>query len=323
MPKTWLITGAAGFVGGNLTEFILSKGESVIGLDNFSTGKRSNIERLAGLGGKNFRLIEGDIRDRAVLGKNLPGVDLVVHLAAQVSVQKSISDPEETRSNNVDGFVNILEAAGEAGCETFIYASSCAIYGDNDNLPLSEEDQPMPLSPYAESKLRNEGDAEGRVAVFPDMTIAGLRFFNIFGPWQDFTSGYAAVIPKWIDLCLRGERPVCYGDGGATRDFCYVDNISNAIWTLASGSRPGSGSVFNLGTGKRTSLTELFRIIRQCLVERNVSGLAGELLFEPWPEGDILHSYSDISKIKEEFGVEASISLGEGIEKLISIEHGL
>ena len=225
MTETWLVTGAAGFIGSNLSSHLLEAGERVVGFDNFASGTKANVERLSAAEG-DFAFVEGDIRDADAVIKAARGARVVVHLAAQVAVQESIEDFAYTDSVNVGGFLNVLSAAGGAKAETFIYASSCAVYGDAPALPLPEGEPPRPLSPYAVSKLADEHYAGVIDQSLAGTALLGFRLFNIYGPWQDASGGYAAVIPKWIECCLEGRRPVMFGDGEASRDFCFVGDVA-------------------------------------------------------------------------------------------------
>jgi len=321
MARKWLVTGAAGFIGSNVCTDLLGRGCRVVGIDNFSTGKRQNSDRLSAGHSDLFEFVEGDIRDRDAMEKVLQGVDVVVHLAAQVSVQKSIDDPLDTDLTNVNGTLNVLDIAGKFGVGTFIYASSCAVYGNNEALPLSETEIPEPMSPYAVSKLSNEHYAGVVTSLYPPMTTTGLRFFNIFGPWQDPSGGYAAVIPKWIDLCLSDTQPVMYGDGSATRDFCCVGNVAEAIWQIAEQAEPLPHGVYNIGTSVSTSLNELFDGIVSALSSRDVRLTFNGPDRKPWKTGDILHSYSDVSRARNDFGFNPKISLSDGIDLLLATEY--
>lgn len=323
LSDIWFVTGAAGFIGSNLCRHLLETGRTVVGFDNFLTGSRSNLDRLDALDTGRFRLVEGDILDRPALASAMNGCDLVVHLAAQVSVARSISDPEETREINVAGFASTCETATTAGVRRLIYASTCAVYGDNPNLPLSETAKAIPQSPYAASKLENERCAADLRSRNPDFAVVGLRFFNVFGPWQDPRSDYSAVIPKWIDACLQGRRPVVYGDGSATRDFCFVGNVCEAIMRLGNAAAAPRHAVYNIGTGVQTSLSQLFAIVTE---ELRRSGV--ELAFDrperkPWRPGEILHSVGDISRAERDFGYAPRIDLAGGIRLALEEQYGL
>lgn len=323
MNKNWLITGAAGFIGSNLCAELLARGHSVVGLDNFFTGKRANIERLQALADARFRFVEADIQDAGAVRAAAQGCGAVVHLAAQVSVQRSMDNPAETNAINVDGFLNVLLAARDGGARRFVYASSCAVYGDNPALPLGEGEAPRPTSPYAAGKLINEHYATTLAPRLDGMATFGFRFFNIFGPWQDPAGGYAAVIPKWVSLCLEGRRPVMFGDGGATRDFCFVGNICTMMADVGDPALPARPGIYNLGTGTRISLAELFTVIRRVLAAKGVAIPFDEPERMPWREGDIVHSTGDISLARTMLGYAPAVDLKDGIECMLAAEYGL
>ena len=321
--RKWLVTGAAGFIGSNLCAYLMKRGERVVGYDSFLTGKRSNIDRLETVGGSSFTFVEGDIRDQAGLKSALSGVGQVVHLAAQVSVQRSIDDPAETNDINVTGFLSTLMTVAASGVGRFLYASSCAVYGDNCSLPLSEGATPNPLSPYAASKLINEHYAGSLKPRLSSMTTMGLRFFNIFGPFQDHNGGYAAVIPRWISLMMEGNRPIVFGDGSATRDFCFVDNICEMIYSVVVHSGPQSHAVYNIGTGQAVTLRQLYDVIRDRLAVRGISNSFTTAESRPWREGDIVHSYADIARARMDLGYVPSVTLADGIDRILDQEYGL
>lgn len=319
--RHWLVTGAAGFIGSNLSAHLLARGDRVTGLDDLSTGSEENLARLREKGGDAFSYIQGDIRDRATMRAALDGVELVAHLAAQVSVPKSYDDPCHTDSINVAGFLSVATAAEEAGIARVVYVSSCAVYGDNPALPLAEAEVPRPLSPYAVSKLANElyadtlrGRGEG-----PD--LVGLRLFNIYGPWQDHRGGYAAVIPKWIELCAAGERPVLFGDGSATRDFCFVDDVCRLVAGIGVREARTPHAVYNVGTGVATSLGDLFEGIRDALAARGVTLPFDGPEKQPPRHGDIVHSLADIGRARAELGFEPRTPLAEGIGHILDRQY--
>lgn len=319
----WLVTGAAGFIGSNLSARLIEQGDEVIGFDNFFTGTRANVDRLQAQGNDRFRFVEADIRDKRSFEKALDGVANVVHLAAQVSVQRSIDDPEETHEINVSGFLTALRSSAQAGARRFVYASSCAVYGDNPSLPLGEHARPAPLSPYAASKLENEVIAAGLQVVHPDLSMTGLRFFNIFGPWQNISGGYAAVIPKWTASMLSGQRPIMYGDGTATRDFCYVGNVCDAITAATQGETVRRPAVFNIGTGIATSLLDLHKAICDAIKAAGRDAEFGSPQSQPWRPGDIKHSAADISAAGTSIGFAPKIDLGAGLRLLLSEDGAL
>ncbi|HYA39353.1 MAG TPA: NAD-dependent epimerase/dehydratase family protein [Candidatus Methylomirabilis sp.] len=316
------VTGAAGFIGSNLCAHLLRAGHEVVGFDNFLTGKRENVARVAKFGAA-FRFIEGDIRDKAQLNAAIRGARCVVHLAAQGSVQKSFADVGMNNDINVGGFLNVLAAAGEAGAGVFVYASSCAVYGNTETLPIVESLQPAPVSPYAVSKLANELYSTSLDATFPSMSLVGLRLFNIFGPWQDPAGDYAAVVPRWIDRLMRGEPPIIFGDGSATRDFCYVGNVCRFIETLAAIDAKRAHAVYNVGTGKATSLRDLYASIFRVLRELGIRSPKTGPEHRPWRAGDIVHSLSDISSVKRALGYAPGVELDEGLELLMREQYAI
>ena len=316
----WFITGAAGFIGSNLSTHLLKAGHAVVGFDNFLTGKRENIKRIQEVGGS-FQFIEGDIRNKQQVAAAVRNAEHVVHLAAQGSVQKSFEDVGVNNDINVGGFLNMLTAAAEAGVRTFAYASSCSVYGDTVKMPITESVPPMPLSPYAVSKLANELYASSLDATYAKMRVIGLRFFNIFGPWQDPAGDYAAVVPKWIDRLMSGERPVLFGDGTATRDFCHVDNICRLIETLGKSERKLPHAVYNIGTGVATNLGALYVAIALPLSKRGEKINEAGPEYRSWRAGDIVHSLSDITKAREEIGYAPAVDLAAGMELLLKEQY--
>lgn len=317
MTKPWLVTGAAGFIGSNLCEHLLASGIPVVGLDNFFTGHRRNVERLQAAYPGLFRFIEGDIREADATARAAAGCDVVTHLAAQVSVQRSIDDPAETNGINVDGFLGVYAAALKRGARSFVYASSCSVYGDNPDLPLDETSRTAPLSPYAASKLADElyADALGRLN--PAMRVVGLRFFNVYGPWQDHNGGYAAVIPRWIAALMAGQRPVIFGDGSATRDFVFVKDVCQAVRSASRHDNPAEPAVFNVASATRTSILDLYRAIA------GVVGETGRAIPFDGPEflasrpGDILHSVADIGRIETVLGYRPNTRLRDGLTAIL------
>lgn len=317
---TWFITGAAGFIGSNLSTYLLRAGEAVVGFDNFLTGKRENIKRIQEIGGS-FKFIEGDIRNKGQVTTAVRSARHVVHLAAQGSVQKSFADVGTNNEINVGGFLNVLTASAEIGARTFTYASSCSVYGDTVKMPITESEAPMPLSPYAVSKFANELYAASLDPTFPNMRVTGLRFFNIFGPWQDPAGDYAAVVPKWIDRLMSGERPILFGDGSATRDFCYVGNICRLIEKLGEDERKLPHAVYNIGTGAATNLGALYVAIKKSLNLRGIKVIDAGPEYRSWRAGDIVHSLSDITKAREELGYTPAVDLATGMELLLKEQY--
>ena len=311
-PRRWLVTGAAGFIGSNLVECLLGAGQDVIGLDNFETGYQRNIdeaEEAAGAG--RFTMISADIRDRSACAAAVEGVDVVLHQAALGSVPRSLADPLTSHDTNVTGFVNMLEAARTAGVSRFIYAASSSTYGDELALPKIEDRIGNPLSPYAATKLADEIYAAvyGRSYGFK---ATGLRYFNVFGPRQDPEGAYAAVIPKWVGAMLSDEDVTINGDGETSRDFCFVANAVQANIRAALASEETQGEVFNVAVGARTSLNQLFAMIRDGLREHQVH-YAREPVHADFRAGDVRHSQADIGKARRLLGYAPTHSIDQGI----------
>lgn len=320
-PRTWLVTGVAGFIGSNLMESLLKLGQSVVGLDNFATGHRRNLtDVLNGLepgARRNFRFVEGDIRDLETCREVCHGVDYVLHQAALGSVPRSMDDPIATNHSNVDGFLNMLVASRDAGVRRFVYAASSAIYGDHPGLPKIEDAIGQPLSPYAVSKRVNELYADVFERCY-GLHCVGLRYFNVFGPRQDPFGPYAAVIPTWIGSLLADEPCYINGDGETSRDFCYVENAVQANLLAAVDARPEDGhQVYNVAYGDRTTLNELFLLIRDGLV-RYRPGLANaHPLYRDFRPGDVRHSQAEITKIVERLGYRATHSVADGLQETL------
>ena len=259
-PATWLVTGAAGFIGSNLVETLLRLGQRVVGLDSFATGHRRNLDEVRALVGdeawRRCTFLEGDIRDATTCREACTGVDYVLHQAALGSVPRSIEDPLTTNAANITGFVNMLVAARDAGVRRFVYAASSSTYGDHPELPKIEERIGNPLSPYAVTKLVNELYAAVFARTYGFRSI-GLRYFNIFGQRQDPNGAYAAVIPRWFAALLTGEPVYINGDGETSRDFCFIDNCVQANLLAAIAPDEAADQVYNVAFGERTSLTHI------------------------------------------------------------------
>jgi UDP-N-acetylglucosamine 4-epimerase len=318
----WVVTGSAGFIGSHLVETLLRLGQRVVSLDNFATGHRENVrevERAVGAEAwKRHRFIEASIVDLTACQDACRGADVVLHHAALGSVPRSIADPLPTHMTNVNGFVNMLLAARDAGVGRFVYASSSSAYGDHEALPKVENVIGEPLSPYAASKQANELYAEvfGRCY---GMESVGLRYFNVFGPRQDPEGAYAAVIPRWIRALLAGERVEINGDGETTRDFCYVANAVQANLLAALTDDPRArNQVYNIAVGERTSLNRLFQILCSLLGERRSSLRSVEPIYRPFREGDVRHSLADITLARERLGYEPTHSLTKGLQEALS-----
>ena len=302
-----LITGGAGFIGSHLAERLVALGAKVRLLDDFTTGRRQNLSALA----HQVELLQGSLTDMATVRKAVAGMDVVFHQGALPSVARSVEDPLTTHQVNATGTLLLLLAAREAKVKRVVFASSSSVYGDTPTLPKREEMPPNPQSPYALSKLIGEQFCRLFWRLYGLETVS-LRYFNIFGPRQDPTSQYAAVIPRFITKLLRGERPTIYGDGEQTRDFTFVDNCVQAN-LLAATAEGVAGEVFNVGAGKQTSVNELFRLIRSLIGINNI-----EPLYAPPRPGDVRHSLADITKARERLGYEPSVSLEEGLERTIA-----
>lgn len=318
-PRTWLVTGAAGFIGSHLIEFLLLSGQRVRGLDNFVTGKRANlqaVERIVGQAWKNFEFVEADIVCADTCVSACKGMHTVLHQAALGSVPRSIADPQMTHRSNVDGFVNMLEAARAAGVQRFVYASSSSVYGDHPDLPKREAAIGAPLSPYAASKLINEVYANIWLRTFQLQTI-GLRYFNVFGPRQDPDGPYAAVIPRWLASMLRGEPCVINGDGETSRDFCFVQNVVQANVLAAMADSSALGQVFNIACGTRTTLRQLHDVLQELVlkIRPNLKRIAPH--FVEFRAGDVRHSLADILKATTLLGYGPEIGLEKGLEILV------
>ena len=311
----WLVTGAAGFIGSNLVEALLRSGQQVIGLDNFATGHRRNLDELERLVPdayrQRFQFIEGDIRDRGACAAAVTGVDYILHQAALGSVPRSIADPLTSHDVNVTGFINMLDAARNAEVRRFVYAASSSTYGDSPELPKREDRIGSPLSPYAATKLFDEIYA-GVYARSYGFKATGLRYFNVFGPRQDPNGAYAAVIPKWTAAMIAREEVVINGDGQTSRDFCFVANAVQANIRAALAPDEVQGEVFNVAVGERTSLLQLFGLIRDGLRDHQVHydrepAIAG---FRP---GDVRHSLADIAKAQRMIGYAPTHDVERGL----------
>ena len=312
--RTWLVTGVAGFIGSHLAENLLALGQHVVGLDNFSTGKRANLGPLESPG---FRFIQGDIRDLKTCLRACAGVDVVLHQAALGSVPRSIDDPVASTESNVNGFLNMMLAARDTGVKRFVYASSSAVYGDHPALPKVEAVIGRSMSPYGLTKHVNELFA-GVFDVCYGFKSIGLRYFNVFGPRQDPHGAYASVIPAWIGALLGGQTAYINGDGSAARDFCHIDNVVQANLLAATVEDPAAlGQAYNIALGDQTSLTELFRIIRG-IVSRKFPHLAtSEAVHREPRKGDLQFSRADTSKAERLLGYRPAVRIMEGLERTI------
>ena len=311
-----LVTGGAGFIGSNLCETLLNNGNKVICLDNFLTGEKKNISEF--LDNKNFELFEADIRNVDACKEIINGVDIVFHQAALGSVPRSIENPATTNEININGFLNILIACKENKVKRLVYASSSSVYGDHPVLPKVEENIGNPLSPYAVTKQVNEMYAK----VFSNlygMEIIGLRYFNVFGKKQDPEGQYAAAIPKFIKLLMKGEAPVIFGDGSQSRDFTYIDNVVSAnILAATSKNKDATNNVFNVACGNRTNLNELCSILNELLSKNKKDFKIVNPEHTSIRKGDIKDSLANIEKARNILEYNPDCDVKKGLEKSIN-----
>ncbi len=316
-PRTWLLTGVAGFIGSNLLEQLLQLDQFVVGLDNFSTGRQENLDevRLA-VGSEKWaraRIIEGDIRELACCREACQGVDLILHQAALGSVPRSLANPVSTHESNVNGFINLLEAARQARVLRLVYASSSSVYGDNPVLPKVEDRIGQPLSPYAATKVVDEIYA-GVFARAYGLACIGLRYFNVFGPRQDPEGAYAAVIPRWIAALLEGRPVQIHGDGETSRDFSYIENIVQANLLAANTDHPDAlNQVFNIAVGETTTLNELFGMIQKALGPIDAA-VPAQPVYDQFRPGDVRHSHANITKARRLLGYCPTHRVAQGLE---------
>ena len=306
MPK-YLVTGGAGFIGSNLVRFLLAQGQQVVVVDNYATGKRENLAEVAG----RIEMIEGDVRHRPTMDRAIAGVKAIFHEAALGSVPRSVEDPALSHDVNVNGTVNVLEAARAAGIKRVVFAASSSAYGDQAESPKHERMVPSPISPYAAGKLACEAYLQAYAAVYGMETLC-LRYFNVFGPYQDPHGAYAAVIPAFASTIIKGERPVIFGDGEQSRDFCYIDNVVRANW-LAANARPEvcKGQALNIACNCRTTLNEIISVLGQ-LLKADIKPV-----YQPTRAGDVKHSQADISLARKTIGYEPMVYFAEGLAKAI------
>ena len=313
--KSWLITGVAGFIGSNILEELLNLDQQVIGLDNFSTGHKKNLEEVERLVSKDrwkrFLFIEADICDYSSCEKAVYNVDYVLHQAALGSVPRSIENPLNTNSANVTGFLNMLEASRKANVKSFTYAASSSTYGDHPDLPKVEDNIGNPLSPYAVTKYINELYACVYARTYGFKSI-GLRYFNVFGKRQDSKGAYAAVIPKWTQALIDNQDVHINGDGLTSRDFCYVSNAVQMNLLAATVKEKYKDNVFNVAVGHRTSLNELFDLIKHTLAKNGIDTSVLPI-YQDFRAGDVRHSQADISKARSILGYRPSHDIFEGI----------
>ncbi len=317
-PKQWLITGVAGFIGSNLLETLLKLDQTVVGLDNFATGHRKNLDEVQSLVSaeqwQRFRFIEGDIRKVDDCHEACKGADYVLHQAALGSVPRSLADPIATNETNISGFLNMLVAARDAEVSSFTYAASSSTYGDHPALPKVEDAIGKPLSPYAVTKYVNELYAEVFARSYGFKSV-GLRYFNVFGRRQDPDGAYAAVIPKWTAAMIANDDVYINGDGETSRDFCYIDNTVQAnILAATSTNTDAKDQVYNVAVGDRTTLNELFNSIKSALAENDVK-YDKEPVYRDFREGDVRHSQADVTKAKNLLGYNPQFDISQGIDK--------
>ena len=318
-PKTWLVTGVAGFIGSNLLETLLKLNQSVVGLDNFATGHQHNIDQALEDAGVNpatekFKFINGDVRNLEDCQKACTGVDYVLHQAALGSVPRSIEDPITTNQTNIDGFLNMLVAARDSDVKGFVYAASSSTYGDHPDLPKVEDKIGNPLSPYAVTKLVNELYASVFARTY-DFNTIGLRYFNIFGKRQDPLGAYAAVIPKWISALISNEDVFINGDGETSRDFCFIENtIQMNLLAATTNNEKAVGQIYNVALNNQTSLNQLHNMIGEMLSQK-IKGLKKKKpIYREFRNGDVLHSLADISKAKKLLDYSPQYEIKRGME---------
>ena len=318
--RRWLVTGAAGFIGSSLVETLLQTGQSVVGMDNFATGHRRNLEDVRLIVGAekwhNFAFHEADIRDADACLKCVDGVDHVLHQAALGSVPRSLTDPIASTETNVMGFVNVLDAARRNAVQSFVYAASSSTYGDHPSLPKVEDTIGNPLSPYAATKLVNEIYASVYRRSY-GFAATGLRYFNVFGPRQDPNGAYAAVIPKWIAAMIADREVVINGDGQTSRDFCFIANAVQANMRAALAPPDAQGEIYNVAVGQRTSLNELFRLIRDTLAEHQ-RPYRHDPVHSDFRRGDVLHSLASTDKASRMLGYAPTHTVLHGLQEAMT-----
>jgi len=303
----YLITGIGGFIGSSIARALLSRGEAVRGLDNFSTGNKNNLAEIAA----RIEVHEADITDLDAMHRACKGVDFVLHQAAIPSVPKSVLDPLGSNRANVDGTVNVLIAARDAKVKRVVYAASSSAYGDTPTLPKHEGMKPDPISPYAVAKLASEHYMVSFFRCYGLETVC-LRYFNIFGPRQDPSSPYSGVLAKFITQMLKGEQPTIFGDGEQSRDFTYIDNAVNAnLLACKADASKAAGEVFNVATGRRVTLNETFKALQP------LTSYSGQVKYGPARGGDVKHSLADVSKAEAGLGYRPSIDFEEGLRRTV------
>lgn len=318
-PKKWLVTGCAGFIGSNLLETLLKLDQTVVGLDNFSTGHQYNLDEVRGLVSESqwrrFSFIQGDIRDSKTCKRAVAGIDHVLHQAALGSVPRSIEDPVLTNDSNINGFLNILVAARDASVTSFVYAASSSTYGDHPGLPKVEERIGRPLSPYAVTKYVNELYAEVFSRCYGFRTV-GLRYFNVFGKRQDPDGAYAAVIPKWIAAMIADRQVVINGDGSTSRDFCYIANAVQANLLAAMSPASSNSGIYNVAVSDATTLNQLFDYLKAILNENGIT-VTKEPVYTSFRNGDVRHSQANVEKAMRELGYVPEYRIQDGLAATI------
>ncbi|MCD0504545.1 SDR family oxidoreductase [Bordetella petrii] len=315
-PRKWLVTGCAGFIGSNLLETLLKLDQTVVGLDNFATGHRHNLDEVRGsvdaAQWARFTFIEGDIRDLEACRQATDGVDHVLHQAALGSVPRSLNDPITTNEVNISGFLNMLVAARDAKVQSFVYAASSSTYGDHPGLPKVEDIIGKPLSPYAVTKYVNELYADVFARSYGFASV-GLRYFNVFGKRQDPDGAYAAVIPKWTAAMIRGDDVVINGDGETSRDFCFVENAVQANLLASLAPEDGRNQVYNVAYSGRTTLNQLYRYLAQALGTQGVQ-YDKQPVYAEFRAGDVRHSQADIGKAGKLLGYQPAYDILRGLQ---------
>ena len=316
-PKTWLVTGVAGFIGSNLLETLLLLNQKVVGLDNFATGFQHNLDEVQALVSaqqwQGFTFIKGDIRNLKDCQAACTGVDYVLHQAALGSVPRSIADPINTNDTNISGYLNMLVAARDAQVSSFTYAASSSTYGDHPALPKVEDNIGNPLSPYAVTKYVNELYADVFARTY-DFNTIGLRYFNVFGKRQTPDGAYAAVIPKWTAAMIQDDKVFINGDGDTSRDFNFIENAVQANILAATANSDAKNQVYNVAVGGRTTLNTLFTALKESLSDNGVS-YKQDPVYQDFRAGDVRHSQADISKIQTRLGYAPQFDIIQGIEK--------
>lgn len=316
-PRRWLVTGVAGFIGSHLLENLLRLGQTVTGLDNFSTGYSHNLDQVRDLvtpeQWRLFTFIQGDIQTLSVCREACRNIDFVLHEAALGSVPRSIDDPITTNGSNVTGFVNMLVSSRDAGVRRFLYAASSSTYGDHPGLPKIEEVIGRPLSPYAVTKYVNELYADVFARTYGQISI-GFRYFNVFGARQDPEGAYAAVIPRWVASMIKNEPVYINGTGETSRDFCYIDNVVQInLLGAMTGNPEALNQVYNVAVGERTTLNQLYRMIWERLLPQYPHLRNFKPIYRDFRTGDVLHSEADIGKARNRLSYEPSHRTGDGL----------